>query len=62
MKREPLNKRANTKYQSRYIAYAKAHSMRPDKMLEYDSNRFPGGLMCGYILWITKTKKARANK
>ena len=36
----------------RYTAYAQAHGRSPDQMLEFDSERYPGGKMCGFILWI----------
>lgn len=36
----------------RYIAYSAAHDKTPDEMLEYDKNRFPGGVMVGFMLWI----------
>lgn len=39
-------------YQERYVAYAKAHGMTPDEMMEYDRIRCHGGVMCEYIIWI----------
>jgi hypothetical protein len=37
----------------RFVAYAKAHENRtPEAMLELDSERYPGGKMCGFTLWI----------
>lgn len=38
----------------RYIAYAKTHGRTPKKQLEYDREQYPGGCMCGFILWISK--------
>ncbi len=41
-------------YQSRYIAYCKAKGFSsPEAQYEEDGKKFPGGLMCGYINWIT---------
>lgn len=36
----------------RYVQYARVHGRSPEEMLEYDTGRFPGGKMCGYINWI----------
>ena len=38
----------------RYIAYAAAHGETPDSMLERDRERWPGGVMAGFMLWIEK--------
>lgn len=39
--------------QRRYVAYCVAHgAASPDEMLTRDRTRWPGGLMCGFILWI----------
>lgn len=37
----------------RYYFYSKAHGRTHEEMLEYDRKRYPGGCMCGFILWIT---------
>jgi hypothetical protein len=39
-------------YHPRYKAYAKHHGATPDEMLAGDNERFPGGCMTGYIIWI----------
>lgn len=36
----------------RYVAYAKAHDMTPEAMLAYDDVMWPGGLMCGFLVWM----------
>jgi len=45
-------------YQKRYIAYAKAKNMTPDEVFEYDKETYPGGCMCGFILWICEKKRS----
>lgn len=37
----------------RYLAYARAEGEPdPDAMLARDRERYPGGSMCGFMLWI----------
>ena len=42
----------------RYVAYARAHGRTPDAMLEHDREKYPGGCMCGFILWMSKMQQA----
>ena len=39
----------------RYLAYAKAHgTLDPDAMLARDRERYPGGSMAGFLVWIAQ--------
>lgn len=39
--------------QSRYKAYCLIHgATSSEEMMAFDRKRYPGGIMCGYILWI----------
>lgn len=35
----------------RYLAYCRWHGVTPDEMLAHDRKVWPGGPMCGFILW-----------
>ena len=37
----------------RYVAYASAHGQTPEDMIQRDREKYPGGSMCGFILWIS---------
>jgi len=49
---DPLSRVAS--WNPRYVAYAKAHGRGPRAMLTLDRMRWPGGCMCGYIVWINR--------
>lgn len=36
----------------RYVAYAKSHGKTPQEMLEFDKQKYSGGCMAGFIIWI----------
>lgn len=38
----------------RFIAYAKAHGHTPVEQLKADRQEYPGGCMCGFILWLNR--------
>ena len=42
---------------SLYLAYCRAHGKTPEEMAEHDAAEWPGGRMCGYILWMGERKK-----
>ena len=37
---------------TRYLAYCKAHGNTPDAQMAADEVAYPGGKMCGFLLWI----------
>ena len=45
-----------TDFQPNFVAYATAHGKEPQAMLDHDSRKYPGGCMCGFILWISQMK------
>jgi hypothetical protein len=41
----------------RFVAYAKAHGQTPEGMLQNDKEKFPGGCMAGFMLWINTMRQ-----
>lgn len=37
----------------RYVAYAVAHGRSPEDMLAHDRSAWPGGVMAGFMLWMS---------
>lgn len=50
-------------FNPRYVLYAKAHGEQPEGMLLRDEDAYPGGRMCGFLLWharrIAEAKKQK---
>lgn len=42
------------KWNPRFVHYAREHNRTPEQMLLHDKKRFPGGSMCGFMLWINE--------
>lgn len=40
------------KWNPRFVRYAQAHDKTPDAMLAHDIERFPGGRMAGFTIWM----------
>lgn len=40
------------RFNPRYVAYAKIHARDSETMLAYDKQRYPGGCMAGFMIWI----------
>jgi hypothetical protein len=45
-----------TEWNPQYVQYAKVHGRTPDDMLAHDRERWPGGVMTGYILWVSQVQ------
>lgn len=44
-------------WNQRYVAYAQAHGRSPEAMLEHDGEQWPGGKMCGFMIWVSQRKQ-----
>ena len=42
----------------RYAAYAKAHGRTTADMMERDRAAWPGGCMCGFLVWMSEQHRA----
>ena len=47
----------NKDWNPRYVAFALAHGKSPMQQMIDDEKRWPGGVMCGFILWMSKAEK-----
>ena len=43
--------------QPRYSAYCVTHDKTPDEMLAHDRKRWPGGCMCGFLIWMNAASR-----
>ena len=43
-----------SQYQPRYLAYCAAHGRTPDEQMAHDEEEWPGGVMVGFMLWISQ--------
>lgn len=50
--KQQMSVQADDQVNPRYQAYARAQGRTPAQQLEHDRLRWPGGCMCGFILWI----------
>lgn len=46
----PIEEQTN----QRYVAYARSLGETPAQAFERDAKRYPGGRMCGFILWVNE--------
>lgn len=49
--------KTKTEYTREYLAYCKFHGKTPEEMMSSDSKRFPGGVMCGFIVWFSEVRQ-----
>jgi hypothetical protein len=42
----------------RFVVYAISQGRMPEQQLEHDTKEFPGGKMCGFILWMNSQWRA----
>ena len=40
-----------------YLAYSAAHGKTHEEMIESDRIKYPGGVMCGFQLWVDERKR-----
>lgn len=41
-----------------FVSYAKSNGLSPSRQLDLDTLKYPGGIMCGFLLWVTERKQA----
>ncbi len=45
-----------------FTAYATAQGRSPDDQIKHDKTKYPGGCMCGFILWMSERLRAFKTK
>ena len=40
-----------------FVAYARVHGHEPQQQLDHDQKAWPGGCMCGFMLWMSALKE-----
>lgn len=45
------------KMNSVYLAYSAAHGKTHEEMIASDRIKYPGGVMCGFRLWVVERKR-----
>jgi len=48
----PPSKKQPAQWQPRFTLYSQVHGKTPEAMLAHDKQLWPGGCMCGFMLWI----------
>lgn len=41
------------KWNPRYVWFAKAHGRTPQDQMKHDESAWPGGIMTGFVLWMS---------
>lgn len=39
-----------------YVLYCQAHNRTTDEQMSHDEELYPGGIMCGFLCWISEKK------
>jgi hypothetical protein len=45
------------RWNPRYAAFAKAHGRTPEEQSVFDDAKWPGGVMTGFILWVSQQQR-----
>jgi hypothetical protein len=48
---------SHTQYSPNFLAYCNSQGKTPEQTLEDDLKKYPGGIMCGFVLWTSKMKE-----